>query len=149
MSPKLIAGKAIDQVKIPPALIKMATEPLSTSLSIAINKNLKYNIFLSNIKVACVKPLNKNTEDKYCISNFRPVTILNTFSKIYEMFAKNLLVSNIEEFFSPFVAAYRKLYSTQHVLIRMVEEWKENLDNNFIAISVLNDLYKAFDHTTY
>ena len=59
MSPKLIAGKAIDQDKIPPALIKMATEPLSTSLSIAINKNLKYNIFLSNIKVACVKPLNK------------------------------------------------------------------------------------------
>ena len=65
------------------------------------------------------------------------------------MFAKNLLVSNIEEFFSPFVTAYRKLCSTQHVLIRMVEEWKENLDNNFIAISVLNDLYKAFDHTTY
>ena len=73
------------------------------------------------------------------------MSILNTFSKIYEMFAKNLLVSNIEEFFSPFLAAYRKSYSTQHVLIRMVEEWKENLDNNFIVGAVLTDLSKAFD----
>ena len=31
----------------------------------------------------------------------------------------------------------------------MVEEWKKNLDNNFIVGSVLIDLYKAFDHTTY
>ena len=72
------------------------------------------------------------------------MSILNT-SKIYEKFAKNLLVSNIEEFFSPFLAAYRKSYSTQHVLIRMVEEWKENLDNNFIVGAVLTDLSKAFD----
>ena len=123
----------------------MASEPLSTPLSTAINNSFKYNIFPSNAKVACVKPLDKKTEDKHCISNFRPVSILNTFSKIYEMFAKNLLVSNIEEFFSPFLAAYRKSYSTQHVLIRMVEEWKENLDNNFIVGAVLTDLSKAFD----
>ena len=112
---------------------------------IAINNSFNYNIFPNNAKVAFVKPLDKKTEDKHCISNFQPVSILNTFSKIYEMFAKNLLVSNIEEFFSPFLAAYRKSYSTQHVLIRMVEEWKENLDNNFIVGAVLTDLSKAFD----
>ena len=86
----------------------MAAEPLSTPLLIAIKNSFKYNIFPSNAKVARVKPLDKKTEDKHCISNFRPVSILNTFSKIYEMFAKNLLLSNIEEFFSPFLAAYRK-----------------------------------------
>ena len=99
MSPKLNAGKAIRQDKIPPTLIKMATESLSTSLSIVINKSFKYKIFPSNAKVACVKPLNKNTVDKHCISNFRPVSILNPFSKVYKMFAKNLLVFNIEDFF--------------------------------------------------
>ena len=72
------------------------------------------------------------------------MNILNTFSKIYEKFAKDLLVSNKEEFFSPFLAAYRNSYSTQHVLIRMVEGWKENLDNNFIVGTVLPDLSKAF-----
>ena len=123
----------------------MAAEPLSTPLSIAINNSFKYNIFLSNAKVTCVKPLDKKTEDKHCISNFRPVSILNTFSNIYEKFAQNLLVSNIEEFLSPFLAAYRKSYSTQYVLIRMVEEWKQNLDNNFIVGAVLTDLSKASD----
>ena len=96
---KLIPREAIGQDKIPPALTKMAAERFSTPLSIAINNSFKYKIFPSNAKVACVKPLDKKTEDKDCISNFRPVSILNTFSKIYEMFAKNLLVSNIEEFF--------------------------------------------------
>ena len=46
---------------------------------------------------------------------------------------------------SNFVAAYRKAYSTQHVLIRPVEDWKAKLDNNFIVRAVLMDLSKAFD----
>ena len=62
---------------------KTAAESLSTPLSIAINNKFKYNIFPSNAKVACVKPLHRKTEDKHCISNFQPVSIFNTFSKIY------------------------------------------------------------------
>ena len=73
------------------------------------------------------------------------MSILNTFSKIYEKFAKNFLVSNVEELFSPFLAAYRKSCSTQYVPIRMVEKWKENFDNNFIVGALLTDLSKAFD----
>ena len=38
----------------------MAAEPLGTPFSIAINNSFKYNIFPSNAKVACVKPLEKN-----------------------------------------------------------------------------------------
>ena len=80
----------------------MATEPLSKPLSILINKSFKYNIFPSNARVACIKPLDKKTEDKHCISNLHLVSILNTFSKIYKKSAKNLLVSSIAEVFSPF-----------------------------------------------
>ena len=73
------------------------------------------------------------------------MSILNS-SKIYETFAKSLLISNIEEFFfSPFLAVYIKSYSTQYVLIIMVEEWKENWDNYFIVGAFLTDLSKAFD----
>ena len=100
--------KAIGDDKIPPALIKIAAEPLSTPLSIAISNSFKHNIFPDNAKVACVKPLDKKTENKHSISNFRPVSILNTFSKIYEKFSKDFLISEIEMFLSPFLAAYRK-----------------------------------------
>ena len=81
-------GKAIVQDKISPALIKMAAETLSAPLSVALNNGFKYNIFPNNAKVACVKPLDKKTKDKQYISNFWSVSILNTFSKIYEKFAK-------------------------------------------------------------
>ena len=54
---KLNPRKAIGQDKNPPALVKMAAEPLSTPLSKAINNSFKYNILPSNAKVACVKPL--------------------------------------------------------------------------------------------
>ena len=80
----------------------MTAEPLSTPLSIAINNRFKCNIFSSNTKLYCVQLLDKKTEEKHCISNFWPVSILNSFSEIYEMFAKNLLVSNVEELFYPF-----------------------------------------------
>ena len=100
--------KAIGDDKIPLALIKVAAEPLSTPISIAINNSFKHNIFPSNAKVACVKPVDKKTENKDSISNFRPVSILNTFSKIYEKFSKDFPVSKIEILLSPFLAAYRK-----------------------------------------
>ena len=44
-----------------------------------------------------------------------------------------------------FAAAYRRAYSTKHVLIRLVEDWKPKLDDNFIVGAVLMDLSKAFD----
>ena len=45
------------------ALVKVAAEPLSIPLSIAINNSFKCNLFPSNAKVAFVKPLDKKVED--------------------------------------------------------------------------------------
>ena len=48
---KLNPRKAIGKDKIPPAIIKMAAEPLSTPLPIAINNSFKYSFFPSNAKL--------------------------------------------------------------------------------------------------
>ena len=95
-------NKAIGDDKIPPTLIKTAAELLSTPLSIAIKNSFQQNFFPNNAKIACVKPLDKKRENKHSISNFTSVKILNTFSKIYEKFSKDFLVSEIEMFLSPF-----------------------------------------------
>ena len=34
---------------------------------------------------------------------------------------------------SPYVSAYRKGYNSQHVLIRLLEEWRQHLDNNKVV----------------
>ena len=70
---------------------------------------------------------------------------MNTFSKIYEKFSKDFLISEIERFLSTFLAAYRKSYSTQHGLVKMIEEWRKNSDKIFFVGAVLTDLSKAFD----
>ena len=46
---------------------------------------------------------------------------------------------------STFLSAYRKAYSTQHVLMRLVEEWKSKLDKGYVVGAILMDLSKAFD----
>ena len=46
---------------------------------------------------------------------------------------------------SPFLCGFRKQYSTQHALIRMLEQWKHCLDYSGVVMAVLMDLSKAYD----
>ena len=104
-----------------------------------------------NAKVGSVTPIDKKTDEKNSVLNFRPIGVLNCFSKVYENILKTQLVEKINNLFSPFISAYRESYNThayresyntQHVLI---EEWRKNLDNNYFIGAVLMDLSKAFD----
>ena len=99
-------------------------------------------MFPDDFEITSVIPLDKGKTNKNEISNFGPVSILNTFSKIYEKSIKDELVSR---YLSPFISAYRKGYRTQHVLTHLVEGWRERLDNNYIVGAILMDLSKAFD----
>ena len=44
-----------------------------------------------------------------------------------------------------FISAYRKGYGTNHVLLRLIENWTAALDSNLFKGAVLIDLTKAFD----
>ena len=77
--------------------------------------------------------------------NFRPVSVLNTFSKIYEKVLKQQLIKHLDKTLSVFIAANRKAYGTQHVLIRLLEDWRSKLGNGYLVGSILMDLSKAFD----
>ena len=50
-----------------------------------------------------------------------------------------------KDILSSFLSAYRKGYSTQHVLIKALEDVKKSLDNGEHVGWVLMDLSKAFD----
>ena len=60
----------------------------------------------------------------------------------------NLIDKAMNKYLSPFiylVSPYRQNYSAQHVLTRLLEEWKEGLDNNFLVGDVFIDLSNTFD----
>ena len=51
----------------------------------------------------------------------------------------------VDKYLSPYLCGYRKGYNTQYALMAMIEKWKQILDNNGHAGTVLMDLSKAFD----
>ena len=72
--------KATGFDKIPPKLVKLSAEVLSTPLSIAINNSLKYAVFSDDAKIASVIPLDQDKPNKNEFSSLKPVSILYTFS---------------------------------------------------------------------
>ena len=93
-------------------------------------------MFPDNAKIACVSPLDKHTDDKYSVTNLRPASVLNTFSKINEKIVKDFLISEMEHPFSPFISANNKSFSTEHALIRLLEDWRNKLDDNNVVGAV-------------
>ena len=143
--------KSIGVDKIPPKLIQLSADILSNPLSNAINNSILKGKFPDDAKVASVSPLDKHTDNKYSVSNFRPVSVLNMLSKMYEKALKNMLVEKRNEHFSPFVAVYRENYNTQHLLIRLLEEWRLYHENNYFVGAVMTVFQRrsiAY-HTTY
>ena len=58
---------------------------------------------------------------------------------------KGQLMPFIENHLSVFLSAYRSSYSSQHVLIRLTEEWRQKLDRYHFVGALLMDISKAFD----
>ena len=55
------------------------------------------------------------------------------------------LTTYFKSMLSEFRSAYRKQYSCQHVLLRMIETWRKYLNENKIVGATLTDLSKAFN----
>ena len=55
----------------------------------------------------------------------------------------------INQFLSPFLCGYRTGFSTQTVLLLLIERWKIMLDNKGYAGAVLMGLSRAFNTINY
>ena len=103
-----------------------------------------YNIFPDVEKEASVTPVFEK-EDRQIKTNYRPMSVLNVFSKISERFLLDQMLPFVDNMMSSFLSACRSRYSTQHVLLRLIEQWRDCLDNNKVVGGILMDLSKAFD----
>ena len=99
------------------------------------NYNVPYNT-----KVATVRPLYKKKSINK-LENYRPVSLLNALS-VCERYIHNLVKPFVNNFLSFFISAN----SSNHVLIRLIENWKQSLDNWKFVGAVLMDLPKGFDY---
>ena len=129
---------------IPLKIIGLSADVNYKQLTKIINNDLGSSCFSENAKVASVKPVYKK-ESRSDKNNYRPVSILNGLSKIYQRFVNEKLPIHINNVLSDFVSAYRTKYSSNYMILHLIEAWKEKLDYGFIMGAILIDLSKAFD----
>ena len=103
-------------------------------------------MFPDILKLAKVTPLHKK-DSKLDFLNYRPISLLSVFSKIYE----KLIYTRIYDYLTKNNFIYKKQfgfrsnYSTNHALISITEYIRECLDSGNYVCGVFVDLEKAFD----
>ena len=119
---------------------------LSTHISKLINQSIESSYFPDCLKIARVMPLFKKGDPKLP-SNYRPISILTSLSKIFE----KVLASQIRRFFedqclfSPYQYGFRQARSTTQAISTLLEKLYTNFDNNEITQGIFLDFSKAFD----
>ena len=90
--------------------IKLSANLIDSHLENIINKDIDLNCYSENGKIGNVRPIFKKVE-RTKAKNYRLVSLLNIFSKIYERFIYENLTPFVNYFLSEFISAYRKTYS--------------------------------------
>jgi hypothetical protein len=116
--------------------------PLKHVLSLSLNNGIVPN----QLKIAKVIPVFKSG-DKRLIENYRPISLLNVFSKVFEKIVHNRLTSflNLNNIISPRQFGFRKSHSTVHPLTLFTNSIGRALNDKEHSIAIFCDLKKAFD----
>ena len=136
--------KATGYDGIPGRIIKLAHCELASPLTKLINCSIENNSFPDLMKYAEINPVYKK-EDRLIKNNYRPVSVLTGFSKVFEYVMNDQLVEYFMDIFNSMLSAYRKGYSCQSVLLKLIEDSKSKIDIGMFVGLLLQDLSKAFD----
>ena len=109
-----------------------------------LNDCLKESGFPNLMKVAEISPVFKRLDNNF-EDNYRAISTLSNFAKIFESFIYSQLNDYIENKFSKYLTSFRKNRNTQNSLLRMIESWKAKLNNGSKVGVIIMDLSKAFD----
>ena len=103
-------------------------------------------IFPDTLKIAKVIPIHK-TGSRTDVSNYRPISLLSLFSKVYEKIMYSRLVSFLSKYNLIYTRQYgfRPQHSCEHALLDAQNTILNALDKKQIALLLLIDFSKAFD----
>ena len=126
--------------------VKLSAPILIPALDKIFNLALKSGIYPNKLKIAKVVPVYKKGVSTL-VSNYRPISILNTINKIFEKILHIRLTKFIEDsnLLYKYQFGFRKNHSTELALIEIVDQIRLSLDNNNMTCGIFIDLSKAFD----
>ena len=143
---KLDPSKATGLDGVGPRILKLACGVLSPSIALLINKSLQTGQFPNKLKMAKVFPIFKNG-NKTDPSNYRPISILPTLSKIFEKHVNKHLMSYLNEYklIHGCRSGFRHKHSCQTALVKLIDQWMNCIDHGDLVGTMFIDFRKAFD----
>ena len=110
------------------------------------NLSIIKGVFPSELKTARIIPIYKS-ESHDVLSNYRPVSVLTCFSKLFETLMYNRLLKfiNDNKLLYKFQFGFRQGHSTVMALLTLVDHVSKALENGDYAVGIFLDFFKAFD----
>jgi len=144
IKPKTSSG----QDEISPKLLICTISETVIPITHIINRSMETGIFPDALKCAKVIPIYK-ASDPSIMNNYRPVSLLPSFSKILERVMYNKLMNflNFNNLLYRHQYGFRASHSTIHPLIHLLNHCAEanNQNPSKYTLAVFCDLSKAFD----
>ena len=136
-------GKSSD---IPVHIIKKSAHLTSPLLAKYFTDCMKIGYFPDELKVGRISPIYKKDNEEL-MENYRPVSTLAVFGKIFEKIIYNRLYSFLisQNILHENQFGFRKAHSTTHALNYSINHIESELKNKKHVIGIFIDLSKAFD----
>ena len=139
---KMTAG--YDDVAL--AIMKDTIKHIAHPLACIINCSMRTGIFPDKLKIARVCPIFKSG-DRESVNNYRPISVLTNFSKIFE----KIIYARLSSYLNKYDILYERQYgfrpghSAHMALVDMYDSLSKAIDNKKISVGIFIDLSKAFD----
>ena len=127
-------------------ILKSSAPYISSPLTYICNKILSDGIYPDRLKYAVVKPIFK-TGDERDISNYRPISLLTSFSKIVEKLIYARLQNHIDtnDILCREQYGFRSKHSTEQATFSLINNIQTAMNENHKVGGIFCDIRKAFD----
>ena len=127
-------------------IVKLCPEIFAYNLTKVYNKSISEGIYPDELKTARVLALYKKGS-KSDPNNYRPISILSCFNKIFERLVCKQLLSYLEKYkiLFKFQFGFRENHSTILALTEITDKIRFELDESNYVLGLFVDLTKAFD----
>jgi hypothetical protein len=107
---------------------------------------MQYGTFPERLKYLIIKPIHKKG-DKSLLSNYRPIYLLTSFSKVVEKIMYNRLVSHLKKhaILNTNQHGFQEKLSTDNAVYSLTNKILTALNNKSKAKGIFCDIEKAFD----
>jgi hypothetical protein len=127
-------------------MLKVSAPYISSHLNYICNKSIRSRTFPTHLKYSIVKPLFKKG-DRENMTNYRPISLLTSFSKVFEKIIYERLLQhiNINIILVEEQSGFRPATSTDKASYRLINEILKAMNESNVVGGIFCDLQKEFD----